>query len=62
MGKVGWNVLARRFHGSWWTTIGSGRGTRGQREMTSQGMGQEWHPWAVEKGMAVCVPLGYGMG
>lgn len=62
MGKDGWNVLARRFHGSWWTAIGSGRGTRGQREMTSQGMGQEWHPWAVEKGMVVCVPLGYRMG
>lgn len=49
VGKDGWNVLAGRFHGSWWTAICLGRGTRGQRELMSQGPGQERHPWAVER-------------
>lgn len=33
----------------------SGRATRGQKELTSQGMGQEWHPMAVEKEGWLCV-------
>jgi len=37
VGKDEWNVLAGRFHGSWWrTAIGLGRGTTGQRELMSQ--------------------------
>lgn len=55
VGRFGWNAFAGRFHGSWWAAIGLGRGARRQREVMSQGMGQEGPPWAEEKAGWLCV-------